>query len=196
MINGGAQNNVVGGTMPGARNIISSNFNVGVYLTGGPTAGNLVQGNYIGVGAAGNDALANGGDGVDIVGNANNNTVGGTAAGARNVISGNNYTGIYLATSADSNVVQGNFIGTDATGTALLGNGTGIYLTFNASNTLIGGTAAGAGNIICGSAGAGVQLDSGAFSNVLEGNFIGTDATGTLSLPNGSGRYGSDRSHC
>ena len=120
-----------------------------------------------------------------------NNSIGGTSAGAGNVISGNStaggYHGIALS-SASGNTVQGNFIGTNATGTAALGNGgNGIVLAgLNgpSNNNIIGGTTASARNIISASAGDGIRIANGN-GNTVQGNYIGTDVTGTMNLGNG-----------
>jgi len=120
-----------------------------------PAENNLVQGNFIGTNAAGSAALPNGtiilpGAGVGLSG-VSNNTIGGTAAGAGNVISGNINYGIEIRlNTATGNVVQGNFVGTNAAGNGAVPNRwDGIFLDDAPGNT-IGGTAAGAGNVISG----------------------------------------------
>ncbi len=89
-----------------------------------------------------------------------------------------------LITNLGGNVIEGNYIGTDVSGTADLGNGNdGIAVTDSPNNT-IGGTAAGAGNLISGNADDGIDIDQGSANNVVEGNLIGTDVTGMVALPN------------
>ena len=84
-----------------------------------------------------------------IVSGGTNTRIGGTAAGAENVISGNDGHGVWLVTSlSDNNVVEGNFIGTDAAGDPTLGNRFYGVVVSNGSSNRIGGTAAGAGNVI------------------------------------------------
>lgn len=178
-----APNDTIGGTVPGARNVISANATVGIDTI---STGTLVQGNFIGTDATGTTAVGNG-VGVAIDGGAFN-TIGGTTAAARNLISGNQGDGVDLFTT-DSDLVAGNFIGTDVTGTRALGNsGLGVGIGFmpgDPSNNTIGGTAAGAGNVISGNRSDGVQLfGSGTSANLVQGNFIGTDSTGTLNLGN------------
>src|SRR5205823_1641305 len=81
------------------------------------------------------------------------------------------------------NVVQGNYIGTDASGTAALGNrGDGVIIWD--SNNVVGGTAAGARNVISANGGDGVNIFGGS-ANVVQGNYVGTDASGAAALGNG-----------
>src|SRR5205823_6660232 len=94
-------NNTIGGFTAAARNIISGNFGSGVVLKGSSATGNIVSGNYIGLNAAGTAVVANQTDGVQILFGASNNTVGGAQIATRNVISGNNNAGVYIA--GDSN---------------------------------------------------------------------------------------------
>jgi hypothetical protein len=166
----------IGGTAAGAGNLISGNTDAGVVLAGN---GNLVQGNWIGTDAAGAAAVANN-DGVEISGS--NNTVGGTSAGARNIISGNGGSGVLISGSgATGNQVLGNFIGINSAGTAAVPNATGVTVS---SPNVIGGTAPGAGNLISGNTlGISVQADG----TVVQGNLIGTDAAGSVAVPNGTG---------
>src|SRR5262249_14595297 len=118
------------------------------------------------------------------------NTIGGTAPGAGNLIAANKGGGILLGEASTNNRVEGNRIGTDVTGRVALGNtGAGISLASDAANDTIGGTAAGAGNVIAGNTGQGVDFPLGAVpstGSVVQGNFIGTDATGALDLGNGA----------
>jgi len=192
VVAGGASSNLIGGTTAAARNVISGNI-TGVSINnsaaGGATA-NLVQGNFIGTNAAGTGALPNN-TGVSIVG-VPGNLIGGTTAGAGNVISGNNGAGINIFGGANGNLVQGNLVGTDVSGTAVLGNaGNGVAISDSSGNT-IGGATAAARNIISGNVslpngtGHGVVIGgSNATGNLVQGNYIGTDITGTLRLANG-----------
>jgi hypothetical protein len=184
----GPSNNLIGGITPGAGNVISANPNGGVAIIGTGTTGNVLQGNYIGTNSDGNAPVANGGYGVYIGSGSSNNTIGGAAVGARNIVSGNRGDGIDLSGAGTSgNQVLGNFIGTDTTGTQPLGNGgQGIAVYAGSSNNTIGGTAAGARNVISGNGLFGIFLgDSGTTGNVVQGNYIGTDASGTRALENG-----------
>jgi hypothetical protein len=172
--------NQIGGTEPGAGNLISGNGGAGVMLE----AAGLVQGNYIGTDVTGTLALSNTW-GVSTEGTALGTTlIGGTEAGAGNLISGNRLYGIetYLGLHF---VIQGNTIGTDVTGTHALGNGRhGVFLDTTALS-LIGGTAPGAGNLISGNGGDGIRIaSSGSADDVVQGNAIGTDVSGTQPLGN------------
>lgn len=145
----GAAGNTIGGTAAGTRNVISGNSSQGVTISGAGASNNVIQGNYIGTDVSGTAALANATFGVTIFGGATNNTVGGTTAAARNVISGNGNAGVQLfGVGTSGNLVQGNYLGTDASGAAALGNTFGVAIQNGATNNTVGGTAAGAGNVI------------------------------------------------
>ena len=181
-IDGGA-NNVIGGVIAGQRNIISGNTD-GVTVDSA-VSGTVVQGNYIGTDASGTVAIGNTVSGVIVSGSSN--TIGGTVAGAGNLISGNTNRGIYLvgATSVN-NLVQGNLIGTDVTGNAALANGDGILIVSGASNNIIGGSVAGAGNLVSGNTEEGIEIThAGTSGNQVLGNRIGTNNAGTAALANG-----------
>ena len=196
-----ASGNTIGGTTPEARNIISGNSSAqGIYIltindAEGETFGNTVQGNYIGTDITGTVAIPNA-EGVRI-GNARDNLIGGTTPGAGNVISGNTGHGIIMSsctgcpTTAPTagNEIQGNHIGVNATGTAILPNTSGIFLV-GASHTTIGGTIPGARNIISANGpasigGDGIRIAFGSTDSVVQGNYIGTDVTGTIVDPDG-----------
>ena len=112
--------------------------------TGG---GNTIEGNYIGTDLTGTIDLGNN-EGV-VIDLGDFNTIGGTAPGAGNVISGNDANGIRISTvSASANEVLGNLIGTQADGASALGNSFhGVFLE-GFAHSAIGGSAAGAGNTI------------------------------------------------
>jgi hypothetical protein len=206
-ITNGDNNQIDGG------NVISANGKGGIYISGNtvpatssPT-GNQVFGNIIGSDVTGSlsvDAnahpLGNHGDGIEIVGSANN-LIGGTGGAAtRNVISNNALSGIGLARvineltgpASTGNVIKGNYIGVDGTGSHGLPNNVatagqqaaGIYGIY-ASSTTIGGLTAAARNIISANS-VGVWLLQGATNSIL-GNYIGTDYLGNHPLGNGTG---------
>ncbi len=186
-----AGGNTVGGTTAAARNVISGNAKFGIDIEEATSTGNLVEGNYIGTDLTGKIAIGNQSNGVNIQLSAVGNTVGGVASGAGNLIAGGVATGIVIQSGATGNLVQGNFIGTDATGNAALGNvGNGILILDASSNT-IGGTTAAARNVISGNAMGGVVIqsdsDGTAASNLVEGNYIGISFAGTGALGNTTG---------
>ncbi len=161
----------------------------GVYLEG--EGGNVIEGSYVGTDVSGNRAVPNRG-GLRIV-NSPDNVIGGTTPGAGNLLSGNEGPGIAIWYAASShNRIQGNLIGTNAAGTAAVPNaGHSIYLSMpgiwtGAPGTIIGGRTSAARNVISGNEGSGIKVDGTiAMGTVIEGNFIGTDVTGQVALPNG-----------
>jgi titin len=178
-------NNTVGGTGVGDGNLISGNTTYGIEIFR-TASGNQVEGNRIGTDVTGGAAVPNSTGVLIDGGSASGNTIGGTAAGAGNVISGNPVEGVAITSSGD--VVQGNFIGTNAAGTQPLGNGLGVSV--GGAGNLIGGTEAGAGNLVSGNITYGVFLSgTGAIVNRVLGNLIGTDPTGTVALANQYGVY-------
>jgi hypothetical protein len=168
------------------RNIISGNDVRGVDIADAGTNANLVRNNYIGLNAAGTAAIPNP-NGVFVHNGASGTRIGGTAAADRNVISGNTGRGIEVSINAPSGtLIQGNYIGLNAAGTAAVPNSTGIILLAGATGTRIGGTAAGAGNVVSGNTGHGVFVgDSTTVGTVIQGNRIGTNAAGTAVVANG-----------
>ncbi len=202
----GAKNNTIGGThvinlVHASRNIISGNGEIGVHmlnLDAFRTTNNKVEGNYIGTDVTGTVPLGND-RGVAISGAATFNTIGGTTAQARNLVSGNTGYGVGIFDRFTSNnKVEGNFIGTDVTGTLALGNGDGVHVFGAASNNTIGGTTPRnpqvadltnvSRNLISGNTNNGLRIyDTDTSANKIQGNFIGTDVTGTLALANGNG---------
>jgi len=179
--------NKVGGATAAARNVISGNFGAGIELNVAEANSNAIEGNYIGVNAAGTAALGNSSEGIRVTGSSNR--IGDTAPGSGNVISGNGGSGIQIG--GQMTTVLGNFIGTNAAGTAAIGNGDRGIRIFNSPGNLVGGQSIAARNVISGNFGAGISIEeSGAFGNVVQGNFIGTDVTGVVPLPNSPEGFG------
>ena len=193
-------NLTIGGTVSGSGNVVSGNSNnpgnpalntgVGISLSGASFT--LVQGNLVGIGA----------DGLTKVGNffgvalasSPSNTIGGEVAEARNIISGNSFGGVAIGGNpaqnlSPNNVIEGNYIGTDSTGTKAVGNAYGVYIVNYADASTIGGTNAGAGNLISGNTNFAVVFGSGGppTNNLVAGNKIGTDVTGKKALGNSLG---------
>jgi titin len=171
--------NTIGGTATGAGNVIAGNTFDGVFIPSGE--GNLLQANLIGTGATGIGALPNGRYGVNLAAPAVSNTIGGTTAAARNLISANKSAGVFIL--GNNNTVEGNYIGTTITAGDAQPNGEGVVI--RSTGNLVGGTTPGAGNLISGNTNAGVDLTGG--DNQVQGNLIGTNALGQKTLANGIG---------
>jgi hypothetical protein len=182
----------VGGREAHNRNIIGGNYN-GVVISGTKAKGNVVEGNHIGTDASGTRYVSNQTSGVSIVSGASDNTIGGDDPSARNVISGQAVgTGVSIGTpetSADpspsGNIVRGNYIGMDATGTVAVNNDRGV-LIYKAANTKIGGPLPHEGNLISGSYGDAVVV-SDSTAVVIQGNSIGVAADGVSPVESGNG---------
>ncbi len=174
--------NVIGGTAVGAGNVIAASTSINLSLQGNSN-NNTVQGNRIGTNAAGTARLTPGQNGVYVIGSTGN-LIGGTVPAARNLISGGGGSGqVVLGVASSSNTVQGNYIGTDVTGTTALTNSTwGIQI--GGPGNAIGGSAPGAGNVISGNFAGGIVLFVNATGNTIHGNRIGTAADGVTALPN------------
>ena len=155
----------------------------GLYLDG--TGSSFIQCNYIGTTAAGTAALGNNNSGIRIA-SGNNNTVGGTNAGDRNVISGNRSDGIRLA--GNNTIIQGNYVGINADGTAALSNSSVGVNIESSLNVTVGGTSAAARNVISGN-NVGVFILSNSSGIIVRGNYIGTNAAGTGPVGNSAGVY-------
>jgi hypothetical protein len=177
--NGGAGVRVAAGAVVLGGNVISGNGLAGVWIAPGAArnfGGVSVVGNRIGTNAAGDRAIPNDGDGV-LVEWAGDVIIGTSSTTSRNVISGNRGNGVRFAASATAyGAVTGNFIGTDASGAAALGNGqNGVTADGNAPLVR--------GNVISANGADGVRL-AGRGGGTVQGNFIGTNVAGTAALGN------------
>ncbi|MEJ5277158.1 MAG: right-handed parallel beta-helix repeat-containing protein [Thermogemmata sp.] len=167
---------VVGDDCVIAHNLISGNVLIGLFATG---LRHRIENNLIGTDITGQTALGNGLVGLQLY-------FGHQALVRRNVISANGYRGISV--TADDVAIVGNYIGTDSTGTkALPYQHEGVFV-FN-PNVRIGGTNDADRNIISGND-TGIRLMSS--GGRVQGNFVGTDVSATVALPNGVGMYLSD----
>jgi CSLREA domain-containing protein len=173
--------NVTASNVVGPSNVISGNVGSGVLIISGAT-GNTVFNNFVGLDATGEAALGNLLNGI-IVSGADGNVV-----GPGNVVSGNGTNGVRLRTGAASNVVKGNLIGVDAlVGFAVANVAEGVQCNDGATGNTIGGSLTDR-NVISGNAGHGVLLlDATTTGNVVAGNFIGTNATASVGIPNALG---------
>lgn len=182
-----ASNNRIGGTTASERNVISNHVHgqqsAGIEIRAfqHDATGNVIAGNYIGTDPTGSSAQRNL-LGVYIHGSsaqASNNTIGGDTVSARNVLVSDD-TNVQIGDllcnlGAAGNIVQGNYMGLNAAGTAALGPAVGIAIRCSSGN-LIGGTQA-AGNIIA--SGPAVVVLQGDL-NVVKNNFFGTDGSGAV----------------
>ena len=172
----GSDGTIIGGTAPETRNIISTGSEA---ILLGSSTNTTVQGNYIGTDRTGTAALVSG-RGID-VSDSSGSLIGGPASGAGNVVGSWSDFGIILQGSGDNNLVQGNLIGTDATGTVRLGGQTGVSYQGIGTGSKIGGAAAGEGNVITGATLNGVALYFDTSPDVIvQGNLITGNALGII----------------
>ncbi|NBC17997.1 MAG: T9SS type A sorting domain-containing protein [Bacteroidetes bacterium] len=181
-----SSNNLIGSADGVMGNLASGSNNQGIRIAGEDVTGNVVRGNRVGTDVSGTVALGNTFAGI-IIDGASDTTVGGTAAGDGNLISGNRLNGIEIEETGflADNRIQGNYIGTDVTGQATLGNEEDGILLDRAAYTVIGGDTPEAGNVISGNGDDGIDV-FGAESeqNVIQYNSIGVAADGTTPLGN------------
>ena len=201
---------LIGGTAPGAGNLISGNIDSAIFVA--TTDGGTIEGNDIGTDVTGMlaipDGSYNGATAVLLGEGAQSVTIGGTTVAARNVISGNDGGGVLISDAYihnfglgapngsgvnQDNVVEGNYIGIKANGSGPLPNGgDGIDVATTALDTVIGGTVAGAGNVISGNTGNGVLIDGTGLPSITplylkaDGNVNNSAYDSGLPVGNGS----------
>jgi CSLREA domain-containing protein/uncharacterized repeat protein (TIGR01451 family) len=184
--------NVIGGTTAADRNVVSgssSGIRIGRSFAGAPEPhDNVVQGNWIGLNAAGTaivwitTGITFGGD---------NNVIGGPDPGEGNVVVGSVQDGILVSGDASlghistGNVIQGNVVGLDPSGTVAMPNGFGIRVHLASNGTLVGGAGPGAGNTVAGNQFDGINVFNGPQDTIIAGNRIGTAPDGITAMPNG-----------
>lgn len=183
--------NRIGGVLPAQRNLISGNPSRGFFIF--RTNNSVIENNYVGTNAAGTAAIPNGAvstnglsGGIEIIGGSGAR-VGGTAAGAGNLVSGNANYGIFLQ-GAPNTIIQGNLVGTNAAGAAAIPNIDGIQVD-GSLNSVIGGTDPAARNVVSGNSRDGIAVQvifNGDSRTKIQGNFIGVALDGTTPLGNGA----------
>lgn len=154
----------------------------GLYINSG-SDNHTIVGNHIGsFNADGSNAGVGKGNGAaGIYSRGANVLIGGTTSADRNVISGNGSYNVFLTTDANGTIIRGNYIGTNSAGSSAFSTTNpnyGILVDSTVTNVVIGGTAAGAGNVISGHVREGVWASTTG-TVTLQGNYIGTNATGT-----------------
>ena len=198
--------------LPGVvANVISANQGSGIVLSG--SSGNTLVANRIGTSPAGTSALGNGGSGLVLTRRASGNEIGGTAftnpvthqvnnpTGSKgtvppvfvvpplgNLISGNGGSGILIESGSARNDLNGNFVGTTASGNGKLGNrGNGVWITGASNNALTGCKFVNNPfvyyNVISANGANGLRITN-SHNTVVQGNFFGTGANNTSLLGN------------
>jgi len=180
---GNPQYNIIGGSAAEDRNIVSGNNHIGIRLANANH--NTIVNNFVGTDRTGTYALRNY-DGISVEGTSKYNIIGGYTIAERNLVSGNVAYGIpVFGAGCDNNIIIGNYIGTDITGTAAIPNTYGVLYDDGAKYNMLGGKKSGAGNLISGNSGYGVFIyNNSTESDTVIGNLIGTNANGTGALPN------------
>ena len=171
-----------------ARNLVAGNSNDGVTIQG-DVVGMRFVGNYVGLKQDGSTRLLNGSDGIDFGHGAQENWVGGTLPGERNIISGNNGDGVEFAhgSTTSSNHVVGNYIGLTADGTQPLinyGNGVTLEDTVDSINIYQ--------NVISGNGANGIRIYMLITNSQIHDNLIGVASDGITSMPNGTSQNTTD----
>ena len=188
-----------GGAGSTIRGLAINRFNGNGVLINGSN-NNIVQGNFIGTDVTGTAARGNSLIGVMVSNGSSNTLIGGSTAGAGNLISGNLQSGIYVSQAGTGNKIQGNRIGTDVSGSQAVGNASstsipsaGVLISSMAGNRVIVGVDgdglqdANEGNVISGNFRSGIRIEGGnndSGNHVIAGNKIGVNVDGTLALAN------------
>jgi len=171
-----------------ARNIVGGANGDGITIQGDIMHTRFI-GNYVGVAQDGTTALRNSSDGIDFGNGPQNNWVGGTLAGERNVVSGNRGDGIELSHSTDTqaNNIVGNYVGVDATGNQMLANkGNGVTLEDTVDGTQV------YDNVISGNEANGIRVYMLVTNVQIYDNLIGVAADGVTPMGNGSDEQSTD----
>jgi len=178
--NAGRQNTVRTNVIAGNQRGVLISREIGDAHPGNSSRDTRIRDNRIGTNLAGTATLPNGGRGVDT---RSPNTV-----IENNLVSGNERSGVFVGFSGDDAEIVNNSIGTNQDGTKALANGKSGIFVEKASGTVIGGSAAGEGNLISGNAAHGLRIvgtQTKVTNTSVSGNKIGTNQAGNASLGNG-----------
>jgi len=188
-VRSGSISTTIGGSTPALRNLITGGASgFGAILNDGDAL--FVQGNYFGINAAGTAAVGSQPRAITVE-SGSGTVIGGGNPGAGNVFGTWTGDGIVIESACltctiSSAVIEGNLIGTNATGSAKLTAGFRGIVVGTSSNVRIGGTAPSDGNVISGAASDGILFVQTAVNPSVQGNKIGTDITGTVAMGNGN----------
>ncbi|HEY7732522.1 MAG TPA: right-handed parallel beta-helix repeat-containing protein, partial [Gaiellaceae bacterium] len=164
------------------RGLVVRGFLLDGISVGSAAVGTSIERNHVGVDVAGTADFGNGQHGIDV--SAANVSIGGDSASARNVVSGNGQAGIQFGGAGTAgSVARGNYVGTNAAGTAAIPNVNAGILLNGADNVTVGGSVPGAGNLVSGNTVVGIYF-LGADNSRAWGNRVGTNAAGTGAVPN------------
>ncbi len=185
---------VIGGAISFDRNLIGGNGGSGISISGPEHRNLVIAGNYVGVDRRGIAPLGNAVSGILLADGARDILIGGSDSAHRNIIGASGVAGVHLTTGSSENRVFNNFIGMNLFGTSPVSNGFGVLIDSGANLNLIGdGPNFVLGNLISGNRsgdfprGTGVAiLGSPTRQNVIAGNVIGIDISGTRAVRNGT----------
>ena len=156
--------NRIGGSTDLSRNVLAGGLgDVAAYIDGNK---NVIERNLVGTDSTGSQPLKNL-QGLFVLGDAN--------VCRSNLVSGNIDTGIYC--KGNTNLIEGNRIGTDAGGTATIANKQGLRVIGHANLCR--------SNLVSGNLSFGIECEGN--TNRFDANRIGTDSTGTYGLGGGNG---------
>jgi len=178
----GVTNNVVGGTTPEERNIISGVRCAFVFSDPNSYQCSVI-GNYIGTDITGTKAIPGSGGGGPWT--SSHHRIGGTKQGEGNLISGGQEGVTLNGYGAEDNIVLGNRIGLDVNGNETLQNETGISANMGQIHMVIGGYTAAEGNEIYGGSISMRISDSGIKNAYIAGNTVINPRGSELFLENG-----------
>lgn len=174
---------IIGGDSLEDGNIISGNWQSGIYLSDLSSVGSLVKNNFIGTDFFGESQIGNSFHGILISRGSSNNKI------IRNLISGNVENGILITPENDqvpqNNIIQENVIGTNSDGDSAIPNQENGIVIDSSANNLIGGQNWENGNLISGNLENGVVIQkNGATGNKVQNNYIGTTYDSKDTIPN------------
>mgnify|MGYP002344038766 CR=1 FL=1 len=188
LVTSASNGTIIGGSTSFQANNISGNGSgvTGNGLNIDGSSGVIIQGNLIGLDGTGNIGIGNAENGISLNG-ASSAIIGGSGANEMNVIADHNFHAIVLNNSSNNVTIQGNNIGTNALGTVAIGNDDSGVIVINSTGTIIGGSSANEGNVLSGSLSEYGIFAISSSGLEIEGNFVGTDRTGTIDLANFDG---------